>query len=328
MRSLLQAELILTPASRTQRAAGPDTMVLSKNVEGALFMASAMAAFAVGDTMSKLLVTNMNVGQIIFLRGFATTSIVALIVWRLRAFCHPRLLLDRMLFLRICFEVLATTTYITALGLTPFANVSAIQQAIPLVATFGAALFFGEKVGWRRWMAILVGLIGVLIILRPGSDGLAAGALFAISGMLFTASRDLATRAVDRAIPSSMITLCTSAFVTIAGGVLVGPLGGWTPITSDSWIFLGIGAVAAMIGYQAAILGMRTGEVSFVSPMRYLSLIFSATAGFFVFGEYPDYGTLLGAAIVIGAGIYTFYREARRGRMSAVPPPVGPRITR
>lgn len=303
-------------------------MALSKNVEGALFMASAMAAFAVGDTMSKILVAGMNVGQIIFLRGLATSLFTALIVWRLGAFCRPAVLLDRMLFLRICFEILATTTYITALGLTPFANVSAIQQAIPLVVTFGAALFFREKVGWRRWLAILVGLIGVMIILRPGGDGLASGALFAIAGMLFTASRDLATRAVDRSIPSSMITLCTSLSITMAGGIMIIPMGGWMPVATESWIFLGIGAVAAMIGYQAAILAMRTGDVSFVSPMRYLSLIYSAAAGFFIFAEYPDYGTFLGAGIVIVAGLYTFYREARRGRMITVPPPAGPRITR
>ncbi len=303
-------------------------MPLSRNATGAVFMASAMASFAVGDTMSKFLVADMNVGQIIFLRGIAATCFTAILVWRLRAFCPLRNLLDKMLFLRIGCEILATTTYITALGLTPFANVSAIQQAIPLVVTIGAAVFFRELVGWRRWSAILVGLIGVMIILRPGSDAMTTGALLALAGMLFTAARDLSTRAVSPAIPSSIITFCTSLTITIVGGLIVHPLGGWVPVATVNWGFLCIGAVAAMTGYQFAILAMRTGEVSFVSPMRYLSLIFSAVAGFVVFGEYPDSGTLLGAAIVIGAGLYTIYREARRKQSLTAPPLVGPRITR
>lgn len=300
-------------------------MVLSKNIQGALFMASAMAAFAVGDTMSKFLVQDMNVGQIIFIRGIGTTLCMAIIAWRMGAFCSPSQLLDRMLFLRIGVEALATVSYITALGMIPFASVSAIQQAIPLVVTLGAALFFREAVGWRRWTAICVGLVGVLIILRPDPQGLSAGALLAFGSMLFTASRDLATRAVDRAVPSSMITLCTSGFITVVGAFLVAPLGGWSPMSQLNWLHLAIGAKAVMIGYQSAILGMRTGDVSFVAPMRYLGLIFSATAGFLIFREFPDHTTLIGAAIVIVAGLYTFYREARR-RNEVAAEATGPEI--
>lgn len=303
-------------------------MALSTNVQGALFMATAMAAFAVGDTMSKILVHEMNVGQIIFIRGLAMTLFMTLLAWRLKALRHPRLLMDRMLLLRVCLEALATATYVTALGLVPFATVSAMQQAIPLVVTLGAALFFHEPVGWRRWTAIVVGLAGVLVILRPDGHGLAAGALIAIGSMFFTAARDLSTRAISREIPSLMISLCTSGFITVVGAVLIPALGGWKPVAAIDGLHLAIGALGAAAGYQAAILGMRTGDVSFVSPMRYLGLIFSAASGFLVFGEIPDRWTFAGAGIVIAAGIYAFYREARRKRHPATPPLAGPRIVR
>lgn len=291
-------------------------------------MGTAMAAFSLGDTMSKLLVANINTGQIIFIRGLAMSVFMVIIVWKLKAYRPIRQLFNRMLVLRICCEAMASLTYITALGLIPFANVSAIQQAIPLVVTLGAALFFREQVGWRRWSAIVIGLVGVLIILRPDTSGLKAGALVAIGSMFFTASRDLATKAVDRGIPSSLISLCTSIFVTAMGGLAIIPMGGWTAVTASDAAHIAIAALAAMTGYQTAILGMRTGDVSFVSPMRYLSLIFAAASGYFVFREMPDLWTSIGAGIVIAAGIYTFYRETRRNSTAAVPPAVGPRITR
>ncbi len=122
-----------------------------------------------------------------FLRGLFTSLLVYLIAWKMGALRSWRIMLQPMIIFRIICETLSAVTYITALGMMPIANASAILQSLPLVVTFGAALFFGEPVGWRRWSAILVGLVGVMIIIRPGPEGFTAAALLCVAAVLTTA---------------------------------------------------------------------------------------------------------------------------------------------
>jgi drug/metabolite transporter (DMT)-like permease len=217
-----------------------------------------------------------------------------------------------MIIVRVICEILAAATYITALGMMPIANASAILQSLPLVVTFGAALFFGEPVGWRRWSAVLVGLIGVMIIIRPGPEGFTAAALLCVASVLATTGRDLSTRSIAPEVPALMITVVTAVSVAIFGALLTPLLGGWQPVSTSSLSHIVLAAILVLVGYQTVIMAMRTGEISFVAPFRYTSLIFSALLGFLFFAELPDSWTLIGAAIVIASGLYTFYRETKR----------------
>lgn len=287
-------------------------MPRSRNTEGAIYMTSAMAGFSASDALSKSVVAYMNAGQLMCLRGLITSILVYLIARKMGALRSLRVVLKPMVIVRVACEMLAAVTYITALGMMPIANASAILQSLPLVVTFGAALFFREPVGWRRWSAITVGLIGVIIIIRPGPEGFTAAALLCVASVLATAGRDLATRSVDPEIPSLMITVVTAVSVSIFGAILIPLLGGWRPVSATSLSHIVLAAVLVLVGYQSVILAMRTGEISFVAPLRYTSLIFSALLGFFFFAETPDRWTLIGAAIVIASGLYTFYREAKR----------------
>ncbi|KQV27669.1 hypothetical protein ASC97_04650 [Rhizobium sp. Root1203] len=287
-------------------------MSRSRNTEGAIYMTSAMAGFSASDALSKSVVAYMNAGQLMCLRGLITSILVYLIARKMGALRSLKVVLKPMVIVRVVCEMLAAVTYITALGMMPIANASAILQSLPLVVTFGAALFFREPVGWRRWSAILVGLIGVIIIIRPGPEGFTAAALLCVASVLVTAGRDLATRSVDPEIPSLMITVVTAVSVSIFGAMLIPLLGGWRPVSATSLSHIALAAVLVLVGYQSVILAMRTGEISFVAPLRYTSLIFSALLGFFFFAEIPDGWTLMGAAIVIASGLYTFYREAKR----------------
>jgi drug/metabolite transporter (DMT)-like permease len=275
-------------------------------------MSMAMAGFSASDALSKSVISSMNAGEIMFLRGLFTSVLVYLIARRMGALRSWRLVLQPMIVIRITCEILAAVTYITALGMMPIANASAILQSLPLVVTFGAALFFGEPVGWRRWSAILVGLVGVMIIIRPGPEGFTAAALLCVASVLTTAGRDLATRTLSPEIPSLMVTTITAISVSLFGALLIPPLGGWQPVTLTSLSHLLLASVLVLIGYQSVILAMRTGEISFVAPFRYTSLIFSTLLGFIFFAEFPDMWTLAGAAVVIASGLYTFYREAKR----------------
>lgn len=287
-------------------------MALSKNTEGALYMAVAMAAFSCSDALSKSVISMMNAGEIMLLRGVLTSVIVYLMARRMGALRSFRVIAQPMILLRVTCEALAAVTYITALGMMPIANASAIIQALPLAVTLGAALFLKEPVGWRRWSAIIVGFMGVLVIVRPGPDGFTPAALIVIASVFITAARDLATRCVDKSVPSLMVTVCTAIGVSLIGGAMIVPLGGWQPVTSNALLHLALASVMVLAGYQTAILAMRTGDIAFVAPMRYLSLIFAGLLGLVFFGETPNRWTIFGAAIVIASGLYTFYRESRR----------------
>jgi drug/metabolite transporter (DMT)-like permease len=221
-------------------------------------------------------------------------------------------MLQPMIALRILFEAISAITYITALGMMPIANASAILQALPLAVTLGAALFLKEPVGWRRWTAIIAGFVGVLIICRPGPEGFTTAALLVVASMFATAARDLATRCISKDVPSLTVTVFTAASISVLGALSIVPLGGWQPITPTPLLHILLASFLVLIGYQSVIQAMRTGEISFVAPFRYLSLIWSALLGLIFFAEMPDAWTMVGSAIVIASGLYTFYRESKR----------------
>lgn len=179
-------------------------------------------------------------------------------------------------------------------------------------------MFFGEPVRWRRWLAILVGFAGVLIIVRPGLEGFSIYSLFALGCVVCAAARDLFTRQVPDEIPTLLISTATALLVTAFGGILVAPLGGWNPIGPSEIAQLAAAAVLLIIGYQFIILAMRTGEIAFVAPYRYTALLWAVLFGMLLFGEWPDAAMLLGAALVVGSGLYSLYRERRVGRTQPI----------
>lgn len=292
-------------------------MTRNDNLKGAFLMAFAMAGFTVSDAMVKLVVQHLDTGQIMFIRGVITSALILAAAWHFGALRPVRLLADRYLLLRTAGEILASVTYITALKLLPLPNASAILQVLPLAVTMGAALFFGEPVGWRRWTAILVGLIGVLVIIRPGAEGFTAGSLLVVGSVVAAATRDLSTRRINKEIPSLMIAAVTALVITMVGGLLIVPFGGWRPVSTFDIGVLALGAAAVFAGYQAVIMAMRAGEISFIAPFRYTSLIWAIMLSILLLGEFPDAWMLAGSMIVIAAGLYSFYREHRLARTIA-----------
>ncbi|MFB2553634.1 DMT family transporter [Ensifer soli] len=288
-------------------------MPTSANLRGALFMCLAMAGFTLNDALVKSVSGAMNAGQIMFVRGLLTTLLVFLIARHMGALRPLSVLALPAVALRIAAEVIASVSYIYALGRIPLANASAILQALPLAVTLGAALFLKEPVGWRRWLAILAGFAGVLVVLRPGPDGFGFAALAAILSVVFAATRDLCTRRIPLEIPSLLISAVTAAVITLAGGLLIMPLGGWQPVGAAELGHLAVASVLLLLGYQCIVMAMRTGEISLIAPFRYTSLIWSIGIGMLVFAELPDRTMVVGIAIIVTSGLYTFHRERRRG---------------
>lgn len=298
---------------------------MTDNLRGALLMMGSMFAFTVNDTYVKLIGDALPLFQIIALRGVAAT--VVLIVMA-RAMGALDLRMPRrdmgLIALRCLAEAGAAWFFLTALIAMPLANVSAILQATPLMVTLGAALVFREAVGWRRFSAIAVGFIGVLLIIRPGPEGFSLAAFYALASVFCVTVRDLATRRMSAKVPSLTITVLTSGAVTIFG--LIGSaFVDWQPLDRQVSLYLVGSGIFVIGGYLLSVMVMRVGDVSFVAPFRYTSLIWALILGFFVFGHWPTTLTLVGAAIVVGTGLYTLFRE-RALRRSIARANVAPRV--
>jgi drug/metabolite transporter (DMT)-like permease len=293
-------------------------VALSPNMRGSLFMAIGMASFTFNDATVKFVAEDMNMGQVMLVRSLISTVLILALAWHKGMLVPLREALHRMTVLRIIGEVVGTVTFLVALVHVPLALTSAILQALPLVVTLGAALFFGEPVGWRRWIAIIVGFAGVLIIVRPSHDGVSPYVLLIVVTVIFASVRDLATRKVPKTIPVLMISALTSIGVGMAGIGMIGPLGGWTPMSLSNTLLLTLAACCIMVAYHFIILAMREGEIAFVAPFRYTSLIWAIVLGFLFFGDLPDVPMIVGSVIVIGSGLYTLYRERVVGRLNPV----------
>jgi drug/metabolite transporter (DMT)-like permease len=285
-------------------------------------MAISMAGFTINDTFVKLATREMNVGQIMFVRGLMASLMIAAMAWHFGALRPVSFIWKPGVLARSLGEMVATVTFLAGLSHMPIGNASAILQALPLAVTLGAVLFLGEKVGWRRWTAIFAGFLGVLIIVRPGMEGFSQYSLLILACVLAAAFRDLATRRAPADVPSLFMTLVTAAMITLTGLALIVPFGGWTPMSAKSLAILFAAASFIIFGYLFIINAMRAGDIGFIAPFRYTSLIWALSLGFLVFRDVPDGATLTGAALVIGSGTYSFYRERVRATkiQSAVPP--------
>lgn len=287
-------------------------------------MVIAMATFTFSDALSKLASQSINPGQLMLVRGIFATTLIALLAWHQEALKGVRQYLHPMVFLRLFGEVGATLTFLASLAHVPLANLSAVLQALPLAVTIGAALFLGEGVGWRRWLAIAVGFGGVLIIVRPGMDGFNIFSVLMLISVTFCAIRDLATRQIPRHVPSLFVSTLTSTVVTITGALTVVPFGGWTPMSIDLVGILACAAVLVLFGYQFIIKGMREGDISFIAPFRYTSLIWAIALSMLVFGDMPDGPMMIGATLIVASGLYSLYRERIVGKGRPAAESTGP----
>ena len=280
-------------------------------------MAAAMAAFTINDAITKAVSAEMNFGQVMLVRGLFAIVLIAALALHQRALRPLRTLMTMAVVLRVAGEIGATILFLAAIVNLPLANTTAILQVLPLAITLGAALTFGEPVGWRRWLAIATGFLGVLIIVRPGVEGFNQFSLFALISVIFCAMRDLATKRIPASIPSLFVTLVTTVTVTIAGAAILAPLGGWTPPSGRALALLAFTAILLLIGYQCIIMALRTGDISAVAPFRYSALLWAMLLGYLVFGDVPDAMMVSGAAIIVLSGLYAFYRERIRHRAVA-----------
>lgn len=287
---------------------------ISDNMRGAVLMMGSMAAFTVNDTFMKTLGGEVPLFQLLFLRGMLATGLIAILAWYMNAL-HLRIPARdmRLIGLRMVAEIASAYFFVSALFAMPLANLTAILQALPLTVTLSAALLFREPLGWRRLTAILVGFAGVLLIVQPGPEGFTLHAVYALAAVACVTARDLLTRRLSGATPSIMVTLATS--VGVMGFFGLGSLSTeWVAVDMSAGLRILAAAIAVLLGYVFSVRVMRVGDISFVAPFRYTSLIWALVLGWLVFGDFPAPLTLFGAAIVVGSGMFTFWRERQLAR--------------
>lgn len=272
-----------------------------------------MAGFAVEDMLLKsAAAAGMPVGQILVIFGGGGTLVfAAAALWQGQSL-FPAAAFQRTMLVRSAFEVLGRLFYTLSIALTALSSTTAILQATPIVVVAGAALFFNERVGWRRWLAILVGLAGVLIVMRPGAEGFSALSILAVLGMLGFAGRDLATRAAPKGLGTQVLGVYGFLMIVVAGLLYSAYAGAPYRMPAPGVALALLGAIAfGVAGYSSLTLAMRTGDVSAVTPFRYSRLLFGVALGMVVFGERPDAATYIGSAIVVASGLYIMARGRR-----------------
>jgi drug/metabolite transporter (DMT)-like permease len=283
-------------------------MPLTDNQRGALFMTASMAGFAVEDVFVKAAAQHVPLGQVLVWNGLFGVAVFGLMSLVRREAIVPSAFLSRPMLVRSAFEVVGRLFYGLAITLTALSTTSAILQATPLLVVAGAALVFGEKVSLQRWLAVAVGFVGVLVILRPGAD-FSALSLLAVVGLLGFVGRDLATRAAPSGLSNRQLGTLGFAMLALAGMILLVVTGGARMPGLLTLAQLLGSATFAVLGYHALTYAMRTGDVSAVTPFRYTRLVFAMVLAMALFGERPDLATWIGAALVVGSGVFALTRR-------------------
>jgi drug/metabolite transporter (DMT)-like permease len=292
----------------------------SANYRGILAMIGASACFAANDACTKIAAQWLPSSEIVAIRGFfALWFAFAIIVVR-RELVHIRRAADRTVMLRALAESLAGFLIIIALGLMPLANVIAILLVQPFLMTIAAVVMFKEAVGWRRWTAVSVGFLGMLLVVKPATNAFEVASLIAVTAAFMAMFRDLLTRRIGPEVPTMVITLASACV-----GVVIGALGAAAePWKTPDFLALAVVALAAafiMLAFIFIIIAFRGTEMSAVAPFRYTIVVFAVAFGIVLFAEIPDLISFAGIGLIVGAGLYLLHRETmqRRPKAAALP---------
>ena len=278
-------------------------------------MMLSMACFAVEDTFIKLLSARLPATQILFSIGFGGALITLVLAIVLNVNLADKILLNKHVISRTIADLFGALSFTSAMVLIPMSLLASILQATPLFVTLGAAILLGEKVGWRRWSAIFIGFLGVIIILQPGYGSFQLASLLGLAAVLCLALRDVVTRDMATEIPTLTVTFYACLAMGSAGFIAYPFFGPPIIPTTFEVIILICAAIIGLTGYFLLVLATRKGDVSVIAPFRYSRLLFSLGLASLILGEKLTLPILFGGLLVVSSGIYTFGRERRLVRI-------------
>lgn len=276
---------------------------LTPNARGSLYMALGSLAYVLNDAVVRLATEEgLGVYQVLCMRGIAMAVLFAA-VGRARGEQVQRAHLERPALLRVLAEMVSTCLFFAALVRMEFANAQAILQFVPLAVTLAAAFVLRESVGTRRYAAILVGFIGVLVVIRPATEGFNIWSLAVIGSVATMVLRELATRNVAATTPGLSIAFMTAVGNTLLTGAIA-VFVGWSGVTGNGLLLILLASCLLFFGYVFTIQSVRIGDLSASAPFRYTVLLGAVVTGYLLFDEVPDAFTLIGSALILGAGLY------------------------
>ena len=282
-------------------------------VRGIACMVTGGAFLALNSTVVKFLVEDYPPGQIMALRALFVFVIVAAFVWRDGGVATLRIRAPVGQTVRALTLAASTFLMILSVQYLPLGDVFAINHASPLIMTALAAFFLREQVGWRRWMAVMAGFVGVLIMLRPTAAAFQVAALLPLTVAFLSASRDVITRRISATDSSTAIFAVTTTIIFIAGLVL-SAFTGWAPLAlADLWLFA-LAALFQGLAHFLMIETFRLAEAKIVAPFKYATILWAFIIGYLFWGDVPDAWILTGGSIVVASGLYILHRERQRRR--------------
>lgn len=271
------------------------------------------ALLSTNDALSKWLARDLAITQVWCLRGIGAVMILLAIAWVLRA--RAPLVVNRigMQALRASLFVATTLCIVTGVSLMPLVTMSAILFSTPLIIAVLAPLLLREPLRRYRLVGALVGFLGVVVILRPGSDALQIASLVAVLAALLSSLRDIVTRVISQSESALSILFWGNMMVLVAGGlVATTPWVQWQPVSATQAGLLFANGVLNVSAHFCVVRALRLGDIAAVSPFRYAGLLWALMLGVVLFSEIPDALTLIGAALVVGSGLFVLRREQRR----------------
>jgi drug/metabolite transporter (DMT)-like permease len=284
---------------------------------GVLLMLLGMLMFSLNDVMGKWLVSTYSVGQVVFIRSIAALVVLAPFLW----FSGPAKIIqvDRP-WLQAARVVLSTAevfAFYFAVVYLPLADVMTYWLAAPIYVAAVSPFVLKEPVGWRRWTAIIVGFIGVVIALEPSSQALTPQAIISILGSMFFAFMLLLGRSLRRTPDTTLV------FWQIIGAGLAGLVAvtfEWTPVSLRDVFLLALLGVVAMLAHVLVNRALKLADAATVAPLQYTLLFWAILFGWLVFGDVPRVSMLVGSGFIVASGLFIFFREQqlkREGRMKA-----------
>ncbi len=280
------------------------------SLRGIAYMVLALLLLTLSDAATKWLGDTFPVWQIVCLRAIFMFIPVGLLAARTGGLASLRVHDRRGLSIRVFFYIGSTTLIATSMILLPLADAATLLFAGPLFVTALAPTMLGEHIGWRRWAAVMVGFIGVVIMMRPTPEAIQPLALVPIVAALFSTFRDIATRRISATESTNAIMVWSTLGLVIVG-LLTIPFG-WVAV---GWVDLSLLAFAGILSGVAHILmveAFRVAEAALVSPFKYSAVIWAVALGYFIWGTVPDQFILVGGGFVIASGLYILHRETRR----------------
>jgi drug/metabolite transporter (DMT)-like permease len=288
----------------------------NKNKEflGIIYMILCMFFFAINDALIKhvlLIYKDITIlGEVIFIRGVISTLILGLYL-----FFKKKLTLDVMiskpLHGRGAVESIAAVFFFLGLMYLPFGELYSLLNLAPILITASGAFILGEKVGWRRWTAVILGFVGVLIVVNPNDLKFGFAFLYPLVSAVFITQRDTITKKYLKNFDSLQVVFITSLSVTIFFSF--GMILNYQPINLEIFIYIFLSAIFVTIGYYFSVLTIKTANISTTSPFRYTIIIFGIVLGYFIFKETPSINMIIGSLLIIGSGIFIIFRQKKIG---------------